>query len=280
MSEDGASTDPIDVGAVRRDDAFIDDLAAGRAAEVADSAEYELAGLIAQWRSESLAGAIPTTPTVADVEAAIARVSERERRGGLSRRLRIVSGAAAILAIAGAGLLVLSEGSQPGDPLWGVKQVVFSEEAEQTQARVNVEENIAAAKRALAAGDTVTARKLISEAEKEIGPIRNKGEVDDLRELINEVKEQNPGQLIPKLPSLPNLPPLPTLPAQTPDPTVMKVPSSSSTTSPTTPPKPPTSTTEVPTKPSTTTEKPRPTTTTSSAETVTSTSAAASTTVR
>lgn len=270
MSDESTSTDPIDVGAVRRDDAFLDDLSAGRAADVADGAEYELASLLAQWRTESRAGSIPTTPTITDVEAAIARANERERRGGLSRRLRIVSGAAAILAVAGAGLLVLSEGSQPGDPLWGVKQVVFSEEAQQTQARVNVEENLAAAKRALAAGDTVTASKLISEAEKEIGPIRDKGKVDELRDLINEVKKQSPAKLIPKLPSLPSIPALPTIPQETPDPTVMRIPSSTTS-------KPSPSTTEVPPTPSTTTGEPRPSTTTTSAESVTETLSSSST---
>ena len=34
------------------------------------------------------------------IEAAIAHANERERRGGLSRRLRIISGAAAVLAVA------------------------------------------------------------------------------------------------------------------------------------------------------------------------------------
>ncbi|MBM7366767.1 anti-sigma-D factor RsdA [Gordonia hydrophobica] len=221
MSDDGVTSGPIDVGAVRRDDAFLDDLAAGRAAQVADSAEYELAGMIAQWRADSISSPIPTTPTVADIEAAITRANQRERRGGLSRRLRIVSGAAAILAVVGAGLLVVSEGSQPGDPLWSVKQVVFADQAKQTQARVDVESNIEAAKEALATGDVVKANDLINQAEKDIGPIQDKAEAADLRELIESIREQNPGKLIPTLSSLPSIPTtvLPT--EETPDPTVM-----------------------------------------------------------
>ena len=52
----------------------------------------------------------------------------------------------------------MSEGSQPGDPLWSVKQVVFAEQAQQTQAKVNAEANIQAAKEALKAGDVVKAK--------------------------------------------------------------------------------------------------------------------------
>ncbi|MGI6795681.1 MULTISPECIES: anti-sigma-D factor RsdA [Gordonia] len=255
-------TGPIDVGAVHHDDEFIDDLAAGRAARIGDDAEYRLAGLLAQWRAESLAGPVPSTPTIADIETAIARANERERRGGLARRLRVVSGAAAILAVAGAGLLVLSEGSQPGDPLWSVKQVVFSEQAQQTQSRMNAEQNIAEAKKALAAGDTVKARELIAKAEKDIGPLKDKSEADQLRSLIEDVRRQDPSALIPPLSSLPSLP-LPTSATSpdVPDPTVMLKPpgSSSGSSSPSTAP----STTQEPSTSKTDTDKP--TTTTSSA---------------
>ncbi|WP_083812538.1 anti-sigma-D factor RsdA [Gordonia neofelifaecis] len=275
MSEDGMSTGPIDVGAVRRDDAFIDDLAAGRAADVGDAAEYQLAGLLAQWRTESLSGPVPETPTIADIETAIVRANERERRGGLSRRLRIVSGAAAILAVVGAGVLVLSEGSNPGDPLWSVKQVVFADQAQQTQSRLNAQENIAEAKKALAAGDTVKARELIAKAEKDIGPIRDKNEVDQLRGLIDEIRKQDPSRLIPSLPSLPNPSESTTPPvtSDTPNPTVlMETPPSSTTT----PSKTPPSTTK--STPSTTkseTEKPS-----SSTASATTTASPSSSTVR
>ena len=270
MSDDGVTSGPIDVGAVRRDDAFLDDLAAGRAAQVADSADHELAGLIAQWRSEAVSSPIPTTPTVADIEAAITRANAREKRGGLSRRLRIVSGAAAILAVVGAGLLVLSEGSQPGDPLWGVKQVVFADQAQQTQAKANAEANIEAAQAALKEGDVDKAKEYIKAAEQDIGPIDDQDEVADLRDLIEEIRNQNPGKLIPSLPSLPKFP-LPATVSTTdekPNPTVLlesPTPSTGSSKPSTTPSESETKTSE-PTKPSKT-SKPSSTTPTASAST-------------
>ncbi|MGB3302900.1 anti-sigma-D factor RsdA [Gordonia sp. (in: high G+C Gram-positive bacteria)] len=269
MSSDDMSSGPIDVSAVRRDDAFIDDLAAGRAAIINDETEYQLAGLIAGWRADTLATPMPTAPTINAVEEAIVRVNERESRGGLSRRLRIISGAAAILAIAGAGLLVLSEGSQPGDPLWNVKQVVFSEQAQQTQARMDAQGNINEARKALAAGDTVKAKKLIAKAEDDLGPIRDKDEVNQLREMIDEIKQQDPGALIPSLPALPSTSSVPTVT----DTTVPEEP----TTDPTTPSEtstPPSTQSSTKTPTPTKSETPKPSSSTPASSLVTSTSPA------
>lgn len=254
MTDDNTSSGPIDVSAVRRDDAFIDDLAAGRATAVNDETEFQLAGLLAGWRADALTAPVPADPTISVVEAAIARANERDRRGGLSRRLRVISGAAAILAIAGAGLLVLSEGSQPGDPLWNVKQVVFADQAQQTQARMDAQDNIEEARRALAAGDTVKAQKLVAEAESNIGPIRDKGEVDALRAMIDDIKKQDPSALIPSLSSLP------TIPMTTPAPPTSDTPvTTDPTTQPTDPSTKPTDPSTKPADPSTTTEHPTPT---------------------
>ncbi|WP_132993978.1 anti-sigma-D factor RsdA [Gordonia zhaorongruii] len=180
-------SDPIDVGAVNRDDAFIEDLAAGRAAEVTGVDDYEVASLITAWRSDALSAPIPAEPTLAQVDDAMA---VRNARGSLSRRLRIVSGAAAILAVFGAGLMVMSEGAEPGDALWSVKQVVFADEAQQTQARVNVEGNLKAAEEAFAAGDQVMGRTYVERARADLGPVK-KGDVherleDRIKNLIDE----------------------------------------------------------------------------------------------
>ncbi|WP_353109244.1 anti-sigma-D factor RsdA [Gordonia sp. (in: high G+C Gram-positive bacteria)] len=184
-----ADSGPIDVGAVGRDDTFIDDLAAGRPTPVADDVEYDLAVMITAWRSDALSAPIPAEPTLAQIDDAM---KVREGRGSLSRRLRIVSGAAAIMAVLGAGLMVLSEGAEPGDPLWAVKQVVFSEQAEQTQARVNVEDNLRAAEAAFRAGDEDKARELISKAESDLGPVNDKDMASKLRDQINDLRVSVP----------------------------------------------------------------------------------------
>ena len=58
-----------------------------------------------------------------------------------------------MVVVAAAGLIVVSENAQPGDALWGVKSVVFSEQATQTQAMVDVQSNLEQAEAAVAAGE-------------------------------------------------------------------------------------------------------------------------------
>ena len=187
-SHDG---EPVDLSAVGHDDAFITDLGIGRPTPVSDDSEYQLAAMITSWRMDALSAPIPAEPTLAQVDAAVA---VQRGRGSMSRRLRIVSGAAAILAVFGAGLMVMSEGAEPGDPLWSVKQVVFSEQAKQTQARVNVEDNLDAAKAAYEAGDEQMARTYIARAEAELGPIGDADMIAKLRNRIADLRhDEDPG---------------------------------------------------------------------------------------
>ena len=244
-----ADSGPIDVAAVNRDDAFIDDLAEGRPTPVATESEYDLAVMITAWRSDALSAPIPAEPTLAQIESSL---RAREGRGSLSRRLRVVSGAAAVLAVFGAGLLVLSEGAEPGDPLWAVKEVVFSEQAQQTKARVNVEDKMRAAEDAFRAGDEAKARALISEAESELGPVGDADVIDKLRDRIQDLRVD--------VPDLPRVT-LPTLPTRSPteDKTLTtEVPTTDPDTTTEEPgtTQPPSSTSSRPSKPSSITSKP------------------------
>lgn len=164
-------TDPIDLTAVHLDDRFLDALADDKPVPTRDDTEYHLAELLAGWRHDVIAEPLPELPTVDEVESAIA-ATERARRGrGVIRHLRVASGAAAIVVIAGAGLTVLAEGSSPGDPLWGVKRVVFAEAASQTQASMDVQSYLEQAEAAAASGDTTQAAELIAKAQKNMGPV-------------------------------------------------------------------------------------------------------------
>lgn len=168
---DGTS---VDLAAVRRDDEFLTALSAGGYARPGDDAEAELGELLYSWRAETLAA--PAVPLAfADVEAAIAaeaaRVGSAAKRRTRLRHLRVLSGAAAITAVAAAGLLVLSENSQPGDPLWNVKKVVFSEAAAQTEATVDAQANLERAEEALAHGNVAAASALVNSAEARLQPV-------------------------------------------------------------------------------------------------------------
>ncbi|MGV9710562.1 anti-sigma-D factor RsdA [Gordonia sp. NPDC003424] len=166
-------TEPIDMTEVHADDQFLDSLAADRPVPTRDAAEYQLAELLSSWRHEVVAAPAPDMPTIDDVEAAIAATERARRSRGVARHLRIISGAAAVVIVAGAGLTVLAEGSSPGDPLWGVKRVVFAEEATQTQASMDVQANLEKAEAAVAAGDMSKAAALIASAQNDLQPVRD-----------------------------------------------------------------------------------------------------------
>ncbi|WAC54734.1 anti-sigma-D factor RsdA [Gordonia sp. SL306] len=183
-------TQPIDMTSVHVDDEFIDALSQDLPVPTHDDTEYQLAELLSGWRHETLTAPLPELPTVDEVEAAIA-ATERARRGrGVIRHLRVASGAAAIVVIAGAGLTVLAEGSSPGDPLWGVKRVVFSEAASQTQASMDVQSNLEKAEAAMAAGDPEQAAELIAKAQKDLGPVRDNETLNRMKDWIERLRAQ------------------------------------------------------------------------------------------
>lgn len=167
------TTQPIDMTEVHADDQFLDALAADLPVPTRGDAEYQLAELLSGWRHDVVATPAPDMPSIDEVESAIA-ATERARRGrGVVRHLRIISGAAAVVIVAGAGLTVLAQGSSPGDPLWGVKKVVFAEQATQTQASIDVQSNLEKAEAAVAAGNTTEASALIAQAQKDLSPVRD-----------------------------------------------------------------------------------------------------------
>ncbi|AZG44941.1 anti-sigma-D factor RsdA [Gordonia insulae] len=181
-------TEPIDMTSVHADDRFLDALSQDQPVPTQDDTEYHLAELLSGWRHDVVTEPVPDLPTVDDVETAIA-ATERARRGrGIIRHLRVASGAAAIVVIAGAGLTVLAEGSSPGDPLWGVKRVVFSEAASQTQASMDVQSNLEKAEAAVAAGDTAQAAELIAKAQKNLGPVRDADTRDRMNAWIERLR--------------------------------------------------------------------------------------------
>ncbi|WP_273489877.1 anti-sigma-D factor RsdA [Gordonia otitidis] len=179
---------PVDISAVQFDDAFLDALSRDVPTPTRDDAEYELAGLLSAWRHESLAEPLPLGPSVAEVEKAIAAQGPSARARTVVRTLRIVAGAAAVAVVAAAGLTVMSQGSEPGDPLWGVKKVVFAQAASETQAAYDVRSNLEKAEAELAAGNTQAAESLIAKAQSSMGPVRDSSTRTHMDEWIGRLR--------------------------------------------------------------------------------------------
>lgn len=285
LTDDGA---PVDLAAVRRDDALIEAISSGGHVSTDSTEQYELALILAKWRDDVVSTPMPQGPLLDDVIAAIEAtppvIGERSR--SRLRLLRPVAAAAAVAAVVFGGGSMLAYDAQPGDALWGVKQVVFAEEANSTVAKIDTTSELEKAERLLVAGDIPEAKKVLDNAAQRADDVKDSPEKNDLVErwgkLMTQVEETGtpvtppqtttPGDQSPT-PSAPATPTQPGLPALT---VVTTTPSATSTPNPAvgTPTENPSSTTgttstTTTTTPSTTTpSSPPPSTTTTTVTSV------------
>ncbi|MGW0018850.1 anti-sigma-D factor RsdA [Rhodococcus sp. NPDC003382] len=220
LADDGT---PVDIAAVRRDDALIDAISGDGPVTTESAEEYELATLLAGWRAEILSEPLPAGPDLDEIVAAVhreidardAETAGRARSRTQLRLLRPIAGAAALVAIAVGGAAAVSYGAEPGDPLWGVKEVVFSEQAQSTVARIDTTSSLEQAERALAAGDTEVAKQLLESAQVRSSDVVDAGQRDELGDWLQRLSDEL-SKLVPV--------PLPGLPAPAPAPVPAPVP--------------------------------------------------------
>ncbi|MDV2474768.1 anti-sigma-D factor RsdA [Rhodococcus zopfii] len=209
LADDGT---PVDIAAVRRDDALIDAISGDGPVTTESDEEYELATLLAGWRAEILAEPLPAGPELDEIVAAVNReigardamANSRTRSRTQLRLLRPIAGAAALVAVAVGGAAAVSYGAEPGDPLWGVKEVVFSEQAQSTVARIDTTSSLEQAERAIAVGDTAVAKELLESAQVRSSDVANAGQRDELGDWLQRLSAE-----LSKLVPVPPVPPLP-----------------------------------------------------------------------
>ncbi len=212
-SDLSTDTGPVDIAAVRRDDEFIEAIRGDGPVATDDADEYQLALLLSSWRAEITEPALPAGPDLDDVAAAvdreIAAVGLRRTASGRKRSsfLRPVAGAAAAIAVVMGGLVVFSYDSAPGDPLWSVKSVVFSEQAESTVAQIDTTSMLEQAENMIANGDVDGARALIDGAAQSSGAITDQMQRSDVEVWMQRLREQVQ-PVLPSIPPVPELPPL------------------------------------------------------------------------
>jgi hypothetical protein len=162
---------PVDLAAVRADDALIDALTGG-AGGGADGYGFggsddddRLAAILAAWRADIEADPMPELVSLDEAAEAVAAGHEsRDRLRSRGRRRMPFAIAAVAAAVACAGLTVAVHGAMPGDTLWGVSKVFFSERAQGVERVEEVRNRIEAANGALARGDTAAARNELAQA--------------------------------------------------------------------------------------------------------------------
>ncbi|GAA1895790.1 anti-sigma-D factor RsdA [Williamsia serinedens] len=207
-------SEPLDVTAVRADDALLDALSRDRLPggwELTD-ADHQLAAMLAGWRHDIDARPMPLHPTVDEVEAEIARLDRSTTQRTAFRRLRYVAGAAAVAVVAFGAVTVLAQNAEPGDPLWNVKETMFGSEASATIASSNVQSNMEKAEQALAGGDKRAAAEYLVAAQKDVGKMSGTDAKQRMQDWAQRLAEQvgpipqNPLSAISSLPLPSTLP--------------------------------------------------------------------------
>ncbi|WP_157122051.1 anti-sigma-D factor RsdA [Nocardia miyunensis] len=191
-AEDSGDTGPVDIAAVRRDDALIDAIAGDGTVSTGSDEEYQLATLLASWRADIVDEPLPAGPDLDDIVAAVnqeigarqARVNATKR--GHLRLVRPLMGAAAAVALIAGGMTAFSYNAEPGDPLWKVKEVVFSQQAQTTIAQ-NAQGDMAKAQDLIAAGHPDQAKSLLASAQAGAGQISDSARKKTLTNQWNQV---------------------------------------------------------------------------------------------
>lgn len=170
--------EPVDVGAVRRDDALIDAIAAGGSVPTDTREQYEIALLLTGWRNSIVSEPMPAGPTLDQALAAVTGSKASSR----VRLLRPIAGAAAAVAVVLGGATILSYDAEPGDPLWGVKSVVFSTQADSTVAKIDTQSQLEQAERLIAEGNDQEARSVLATAAERASSVRDSGQRSELED--------------------------------------------------------------------------------------------------
>lgn len=199
-----------DLGRIAADDEFLDAIAAGGTdlrsvfaaaggiarggpttgdpAPVFDGAGGRPAGLgqlLVAWRSELLERPMPEPPTLAP--RPMRAPADRSRRRSM-RSLLSVGAAIGVLLMASTA--VGAHSAQPGQPLWGLSQVLWSDHADSVQAKINVEAAFGLAKKALDEGNPQKAREVLSGLDGEVDKVLPADGQTALNENLKQLQQE------------------------------------------------------------------------------------------
>ncbi|MFB7721608.1 MULTISPECIES: anti-sigma-D factor RsdA [unclassified Nocardia] len=223
-AEASGDTGPVDIAAVRRDDALIDAISGDGPVQTGTTEEYQLAALLANWRAEILDEPMPAGPDLDTIVAAVNQeIGARDARigaqsGGRLRLLRPILGSAAALALIIGGLSAFSYNANPGDPLWRVKEVVFSEQAQSTVVS-RADSDLAQAQDLINQNKPEQAKALLERASANVSQVNDNGKKDDLQDrwqqVVASLSKINPDLATSLMPTPTGKPPVTSQPAVT-----------------------------------------------------------------
>lgn len=177
--------EPIDLVAVQADDELISALAAGMSVSAPGYGGYDaddrVAAMLASWRAEVDAEPLPE---MIDLDAATAAVLASARPPARrARHLVPLAAAAAIVVFSVGGVSIGASDARPGDTLWDVSRVLYSERAESVEAAERVGVRIDEAKAALSRGEPAVAAQALALAEEDLAAVRTEEGLAELAEV-------------------------------------------------------------------------------------------------
>ena len=166
---------PVDLAAVRADDALLDAIAGGAiSGGIGGSGDVfgrpgqdddDLAAILAAWKADIEADPMPELVSLEEASEAVeAGHAARDRRASRARRRMPFAVAAAAIAVALSGLTVAVHSAQPGDAMFGLTKVFFSEHADSAQRAEAARTTIDQANTAIRNGDPARAKSLLQNA--------------------------------------------------------------------------------------------------------------------
>ncbi len=151
-----------DLTGIQADDALLDALGGKDPDRVGDLVQDDLNALLLAWRhdvdSQAISDLVDTDTAIATIAAA--HPAPRSRH----RFLIPLASAAAVLAIAFTGVSLVARDAQPGDPLWGITRVLYSDHARSVEAAVAVKTDLDNARAALREGKVNEAKDALDKA--------------------------------------------------------------------------------------------------------------------
>ncbi len=247
---------------INRTDRFLDALAAEQPVYSTDSGEAELAHLLAGWRDEVRDAPLTAVLTPRDAVMALDRATASRQRRRLSMAV-IGSVAAAVLCLGGFGAVIA--GSGPGDPLYGLRTMLFGEQQQPTRdtAVMLASQQLAEVQQLIDEGQWDAAQDTLQTLTTTVATVNDVEQKQELvtqwQELTVKVESKDANATVPPGAPLPQMPDVPVVVAPGSDTTTTTTTSSPETTTTS-----PSDTTTSPTSPSeTTTTSPSETATTS-----------------
>jgi hypothetical protein len=166
-----------DLSVLQVDDALLDVLGGADAELTGSFADQELNELLLAWRRDVDAEPIPE---LVDSDTAVTTIAAgRQPARNRHRFLVPLATAAAVLAIAFTGVGLAARDAQPGDPLWGLTRVLYSDHARSVEAAASVRNELDSAGLAISAGRIADARSALAKAQVSLPTVsREDGQAD------------------------------------------------------------------------------------------------------